>query len=558
MQASPQGRPAVVFAEEGVRVGAGPARDGEVAEAALVRPIDEGGQEIVGLGSRVEPAIEVGLCGGGQGLAVSVEPGQEVQGDSDLGADVGGGVPGDRPVSRSIPGPSQRLPGCEGPQQFRVVLGLFAQQVVQPDVDAVEQLGAFGKDSGVDKQVSGSVQGITLRISIEEFVGDGFGVGAKREFAQQARSTAAFLEPVHDVRGPGNGVEDPDQRCELVGNSVVGVGEQVAELVPQGIVSGLVRSPPGPVRRLGQARLEDVPGVPAWQANRLAGKGIRWIKSSADQASAFAAGAAAAADVRLLGACAAVHAPDVAAGSAAPFGPLVAALADRPLVGVGVGRGGPFAAVTAAFRCVVAVRAERCPVVAAGRDAQQPAAGSAILDLAAAAAGGAKGSLLLVSSADRAITPAARTRRAVAEVEVARFAGAAAGNDVAQLLRLPAAQTAWNDDRGMTGLRQQLREPLDRDRRIRRSRDQGIGMVGEMGFELAKRAGPRSAVNEVAGVGELDTRDHGRDVTSGQVHYGLPRLGWFARAGHAGPGRRMVVRRACGRGPGESPAVLAT
>jgi hypothetical protein len=133
----------------------------------------EGRQEIVGLGSGVEPAIEVGLCGGGQSLAVGVEPGQEVQGDGDLGADVGGGVPGDRPAARSIAGPSHRLPGCEGPQQFRVVFGLFAQQVVEPDVDAVEQFGAFGKDSGVDEQVSGSVQGITLRISIEEFVGDG-------------------------------------------------------------------------------------------------------------------------------------------------------------------------------------------------------------------------------------------------------------------------------------------------------------------------------------------------------------------------------------------------
>ncbi|AYF75332.1 hypothetical protein D7D52_17295 [Nocardia yunnanensis] len=279
-------------------------------------------------------------------------------------------------------------------------------------------------------------------------------MGAEREFAKQARPAAAFLEPVHDVRGSRNSVEDPDQWGELVGDSVVRVGEQVAELVPQGIMYRLVRSPPGSVRRFGQVRFQDVPGIPAGQANRLTGKGIGWIEGAADQAGAFAAGAAATADIRFAGVGAAVDAPDVAAGAAAPFGPLVAALADRPLVGVCIGRGGPFAAVTAAFRCVVAVGAERCPVVAAGRDAQQSAAGSAVLDLAAAAAGGAEGSLLLILSADGAIAPATRTLRAVAEVEVARFAGAAAGHDVAQLFRLPAAQTAWNDDRGMTGLRQ--------------------------------------------------------------------------------------------------------
>ncbi len=67
-------------------------------------PGDEVGQEVSVATAAVEPAIEVGLGGGGQGGVVFVEPGQKVQGEGDLAAGVGGGTVGDRAVSGAAAG----------------------------------------------------------------------------------------------------------------------------------------------------------------------------------------------------------------------------------------------------------------------------------------------------------------------------------------------------------------------------------------------------------------------------------------------------------------------
>ncbi|WP_217999002.1 hypothetical protein [Nocardia cyriacigeorgica] len=47
-------------------------------------------------------------------------------------------------------------------------------------------------------------------------------------------------------------------------------------------------------------------------------------------------------------------------------------------------------------------------------------------------------------------------------------------------------------------------------------------MVGQMGFELAKRARAPSTVNEVEGIGEIDALDRPRDMASGQIQHVPP------------------------------------
>jgi len=57
-------------------------------------------------------------------------------------------------------------------------------EVIEPGVYAVEELVSFGQNPGVAEQVTEVVQGLVLRVVIQQLVGDGFLVGAHGQFAE--------------------------------------------------------------------------------------------------------------------------------------------------------------------------------------------------------------------------------------------------------------------------------------------------------------------------------------------------------------------------------------
>src|SRR6478609_5422242 len=137
------------------------------------------------------------------------------------------------------------------------------------------------------------------------------------------------------------------------------MGEDLVQPLTDHVVGGFLPPVPGAVRRLGQIRFQDVPGVPARQANRLPSKGVRWVEFPADHAGTPPASSASDAKVRGAGGRAPIDAPDLATSSAAATGPLIAGLAGRPIGCVGVGRRGLAASTAGAELGLVTLAAER-------------------------------------------------------------------------------------------------------------------------------------------------------------------------------------------------------
>jgi hypothetical protein len=93
--------------------------------------------------------------------ALLVEPGEQLERDPDVGAQVAAGAVGAAEQGGSAAGPSQQEPVHEGPDEPDVSGGPAGQRLVQPGRDPVEGVVAFGQDSGVDEDLADVVLGGT-------------------------------------------------------------------------------------------------------------------------------------------------------------------------------------------------------------------------------------------------------------------------------------------------------------------------------------------------------------------------------------------------------------
>jgi len=176
-----------------------------------------------------QPPVDVVLPQHGQGQPVSVELAEQVERDSDLAADAGRGVCGERPAAlRSPPGPVQHVPVGVGPHQSSVRLGSGGQRLLQPRRDAFQVLQTLGKDLGLDQHLAHIVDILIDRQGVEQLVGDGL---ALRGQAGQELSGRAFAQPDHDAARFLRGCRRGGERLALDGDLTGGAAEHVAEPV---------------------------------------------------------------------------------------------------------------------------------------------------------------------------------------------------------------------------------------------------------------------------------------------------------------------------------------
>ena len=92
------------------------------------------------LGGVVEPGVDVGLGGVGEGGAALVDPGQELRGDQDVAAGPGRGAGSKALVAGARAGPAQDVPGGERAKERGVGGRAGGQELVEPGLDPVQVL----------------------------------------------------------------------------------------------------------------------------------------------------------------------------------------------------------------------------------------------------------------------------------------------------------------------------------------------------------------------------------------------------------------------------------
>jgi len=105
VEAAAEHVPSVIVGDEQVRFASGRRGHGQLdAETAGAGPGDETAEDVAVLAGGIEPPVEVGLGGGVQRRAVLVEPGQKLQRDPDLTANIGRGAGGDHATAGALTG----------------------------------------------------------------------------------------------------------------------------------------------------------------------------------------------------------------------------------------------------------------------------------------------------------------------------------------------------------------------------------------------------------------------------------------------------------------------
>ena len=153
--------PAVALVKELGRVLARGGWDGEGwGDAAAGGPLEEAADSVGAGVPGDEPAVELVLGELPEIDALLVEPGEQLERDPDVGAQVAAGAVGAAEQGGSAAGPSQQEPVHEGPDEPDVSGGA-GQRLVQPGRDPVEGVVAFGQDCGVDEDLADVVLGGT-------------------------------------------------------------------------------------------------------------------------------------------------------------------------------------------------------------------------------------------------------------------------------------------------------------------------------------------------------------------------------------------------------------
>jgi hypothetical protein len=204
--------------------------DQGLGEAPVVRPAEEVANRVVAAVAVGEPLVEVGLGELVEGESSLVEPGQQFEGDADLGAQVGAAEGRSPAAGGAAAGASEQEPVDERADEAGVLGRPVGEQLVEPGGDAVEFLVALGQDAGVDEGLADVVLVAAGWQLVEQVVAER--PPRSGEFAEELRVRAA-LEPAEDAAGVVGRGEGLQHGPKLGVDLATRTGEVLAEPLSQ-------------------------------------------------------------------------------------------------------------------------------------------------------------------------------------------------------------------------------------------------------------------------------------------------------------------------------------